>query len=69
MNIDNPLVNSQSPRIIVTFPTTTTLDSTCSFSNVSGQLSTTLTCTASTASNTYTLDSPFGSNDYPDCKF
>ena len=53
-----------SSRIIITFPSTLTLGTSCSVSSPTGGLDAGATCTADNAAKTVTLDSPFGSNTY-----
>jgi hypothetical protein len=61
-------VNSatEAPKIKITFPSNITLASTCTYTGTSGQLSSSLTCTAtnSGADREYVLTTPFGGNNY-----
>ena len=57
---------TETPKIVVTFPTSYTLGSTCTFSGTTGQLSSSLTCTAtnSGADSKYEITNPFGGSNY-----
>lgn len=57
---------TETPKIVIEFPSTIILASVCTYSGVSGQLSSSLTCTAanSGADGRYELTNPFGGSDY-----
>lgn len=57
---------TETPKIKITFPSNITLASTCTYSGTSGQLSASLTCTATNSGTDkeYVLTTPFGGNNY-----
>lgn len=66
--IASPLVNnaSETPKIVITFPSSIALASTCTFSSTAGALSSSLTCTATNAGadRRYEITNPFGGSGY-----